>query len=54
MNIPHSARNVQLKCTTSPEKGVLQIEEVAGLGASLVNLSNDTDIIALPRPRKCY
>lgn len=53
MNIPHLVIKIQLKCSNSPEKRVLQIQEVAGLGASLINLSNNTDVIALPRPRKC-
>lgn len=53
MQIPQSAINILVNCTNLPEKGVLQIQEVAGLGASLINLGNNTDVIALPRPRKC-
>lgn len=33
--------------TNSPEKGVLQVQEVAGLGACLVHLGNNTDVVAL-------
>lgn len=30
-----------------PEEGVLQIQEVAGLGARLVHLGHNTDVVAL-------
>lgn len=35
-------------CSNLPEKWVFQIEKVAGLGACLVHLSNNTDVITLP------
>lgn len=31
-----------------PEKWVFQVKEVAGLGACLINLSNNTDVVTLP------
>lgn len=33
--------------TNSPEKGVLQVQEVAGLWSCLVHLGNNTDVVAL-------
>lgn len=36
----------------SPEKGVLQVQKVAGLWASLVHLGNNTDVVALSGERK--
>lgn len=31
-----------------PEEGVLEVQEVAGLGARLIHLSHDADVVALP------
>lgn len=35
------------KETNSPEKGVLQVQEIAGLWSGLVHLGNNTDVVAL-------
>lgn len=33
--------------TNSPEKGVLQVQEIAGLWSCLIHLGNNTDVVAL-------
>ncbi len=43
----HNLTAFQSNVSNSPKEGVLEVKKITGLGACLVDLSNNTNVIAL-------